>query len=161
MSFSIRKAPSELPSPSEKTLKSGAEDSHERHGSSVMGANMDKCDPGEENCWSDSVTAESQADNGPVGGVSMRTGAGEANDGTFRSPEVVRLAAVCSTASVRGGEAEGFEVDWGVDAEGSGVSKCWRTIFGETSMLSCIASVRVEPGMLDEVEGTRRLSGVV
>ena len=36
-----------LPSPSEKTPKSGAEDSHERHGSSVVGVNMDKCDPGE------------------------------------------------------------------------------------------------------------------
>ena len=54
-----------LPSPSEKTPKSGAEDSHERHGSSVVGVNMDKCDPGEikklkKNCWSDPVMEGSQ-----------------------------------------------------------------------------------------------------
>jgi hypothetical protein len=89
-----------LPSPSEAPPGSGAEDSHERYGLSVLGANPDKCDPGEENCWSDPVTVKSQGKNRPVGGVSIRTGAEKDNNGTFRSPEVVWMAAVCSTATV-------------------------------------------------------------
>ena len=88
----------------------------------------------------------------------MKAVSGETNDETFRSPEVMWLAVVCSTATVPVGEVDAFDMDGGVDTEGSGVSKC--TVFGEASMLSCIASVRVVTRMLDEVEGTRRLSGV-
>lgn len=80
-----------LPSPSEAPPGSGAEDSHERYGLSVLGANPDKCDP--------------------VGGVSIRTGAEKDNNGTFRSPEVVWIAAVCPTATVPVGEVEASDLD--------------------------------------------------
>jgi hypothetical protein len=105
------KAAYALPSPSEASPGSGAEDGHERHGLSVLGANPDKYDPGEENCWSDPVTVKSQGNNRPVGGVSIRTGVGKDNNGTFRSPEVVWIAAVCPTATVPVGEVEASDLD--------------------------------------------------
>ena len=83
----------------------------------------------------------------------------EVDDRTSRPSEGAQVSAVCSTATVSGGEA--FRFDLGAEAraeanaQGSGVDKC--IVLADVLMLPCVA--RVEPGF-GEVTGIRRHSVV-
>ena len=96
--------------------------------------------------------AGSEGNNKPVG----RTGARDADDGTFKSSEVVWVTAVCSAAITSRGEAEALGLEGGGDAKGSRMDSC--VVFGEASILPCIAGAVTGFG---EVEGMGRLAGVV
>ena len=68
---------------------------------------------------------ENYNDNKPVGRVVSRTGAGEGDDRTFRSPEGAPLSLVrCPSATSSGGEADASNLEGGQDVESSEVESC-------------------------------------